>query len=131
MGVKQFLMELFDANFDRFLAISIIKILYILALVATTAVVGSVVVAGLAGVFWSDAPAAKILGPVLVLSVGGALYLLGALLARLCCETILVGYRVAENTGRLVAQANGALDDRTEPANPPAQDTGRAASAVA
>lgn len=106
MGAKQFLTELFDANFNRFLALSIIKILYILGLVATTAVTGAFVLAGLAGAYFSDEPVVRILGPILVFTVGGVLYLLGALFARLACETIMVGYRVAENTGRLVEQGD-------------------------
>lgn len=116
MGTKRFLMELFDANFNRFLATSIIKVLYVLGLVATTAVTGAFVLAGLAGAYFSDEPVVTILGPILVLSVGGALYLLGALFSRLACETIMVGYRIAENTGRLVeqgdAQGNVAFRDR-------------------
>lgn len=104
MGAKKFLTELLDANFNRFLAVSIIKILYVLGLVATTAVTAAFVLAGLSGAYFSDEPVVRILGPVLVFSVGGALYLLGALLSRLTCETIMIGYRVAENTGRLVEQ---------------------------
>jgi hypothetical protein len=70
----------------------------------TTAVTGAFALTGLVGTAVSEEPLVMILGPILVLTMAGVLFLGGAFVSRLICESLVVFYRIAENTGRLVEQ---------------------------
>jgi hypothetical protein len=104
MSTKSFLAELFDANFNRFILTSTVKVIYVLCLIVTTGVTSVFVLAGLGVAAVTDEPAIRLLTPILVLTAGGAIFLLGALFSRLVCEGWIVVYRIAENTTRLVEQ---------------------------
>ncbi len=102
MRVVRFLAELFDANFDRLLCLTVVKILYVVELSVVTGVAGACVLLGGMGALQSDQQAIRTLGPVVVLLVGGLVFLLGTFVARLSCELLIVFYRIAGNTDALV-----------------------------
>lgn len=131
MEVKRFLAELFDANFNRFIIVSTVKVLYVLGLVGTTAVTGAFVLVGLGAAAIVDEPAVRLLAPVLILTVAGGLFLLGALLSRLFCEAWIVVYRIAENTAHLVQQGEPRPSAVAPSATLPGAEEGLAVQAVA
>ena len=128
MSAKKFLTELFDANFNRFIITSLAKVLYVLGLIATTGVTSAFALGGLGALAISDDPVVRILVPFLVLTGAGVLFLLGALLCRVACESIMVVYHIASNTTRLVELGERARAERTLPSP---VDERRAVPAVA
>ncbi len=85
---------LFDMSFTEFVTTRIIRVIFIIAIVlavfSTIAVIGA---AFSTGTGWG----------VLALLLSPLIFLLYVLAARVWCEIIIVVFRIAENTGRLVA----------------------------
>ncbi len=86
---------LFDLSFSEFVTTRVIKVLFILGIVG--AAIGSLIMlgTGFKNGFGSGL-IALILAPLA--------FLLWTLLARMWCELIIVAFRIAENTSRLVEQ---------------------------
>ena len=102
MEQKGFFASMFDLSFTEFVTTRIIKLLFILAIIG--AALGAIVflVAGfrVGGV---NAAVSLILAPVL--------FFFYVLLSRIWLELIIVIFRIAENTGRLVEQGKRASGD--------------------
>ncbi len=104
MTIPEFFSNLFDINFKKFLTISVVKFLYaFLIFVAALASIGFLI-AGFSKGFGSGV-VSLILCPILFV-----LYVLGA---RMWLELILVIFRIAENTDKMVGQ-NTQNADTTE-----------------
>jgi len=86
---------LFDLSFSEFVTTRVIKVLFILGVIG--AGIGSLtfIVAGFSGGF---------LKGLLFLLLSPLVFLLWTLGARIWCELIIVAFRIAENTSRLVEQ---------------------------
>ncbi len=95
MNDKGFFGSLFDFSFTDFITTSIIKVLYILAVIGSAIAAIIVLISGLGG-GGAEALLAIILAPVM--------FILYVILARIWMEVILVLFRIAENTGKLVEQ---------------------------
>ena len=113
MSTRNFLTELFDANFNRYISLSIVKVIYVLGLIATTAASGLFVVVAFGGTYYlsahevhpyllSDTAWVDIFLPFVVFPVAGGIFVLGALVSRVCCELIAFAFRIAENTSLMV-----------------------------
>ena len=99
MEGKGFFGSLFDLSFTEFITTRIIKLLFILAIIGSgLGALGIVVTASRAG------GAAIALGIILAPIV----FFLYVLCARIWLELIIVIFRIAENTGRLVEQGKQA-----------------------
>lgn len=86
---------LFDLSFSEFVTTRVIKILFILGVIG--AGIGSLmfIVAGFSAGF---------LKGLLFLILSPLVFLLWTLGARIWCELIIVAFRIAENTSRMVEQ---------------------------
>lgn len=84
---------LFDLSFSEFVTTRVIKILFILGVVG--AAIGSLmfIVAGFSDGFFKG---------LLFLILSPLVFLLWTLGARIWCELIIVAFRIAENTSRMV-----------------------------
>lgn len=90
-GIVEILM---DFSFEEFVTLRIVKFLYVIGLIGCVLWGGSVLIAGLA---------TKKLFGILAGLIGAPLaFALGALLLRVYMELILVLFRIAENTQRMV-----------------------------
>lgn len=86
---------LFDLSFSEFVTTRIIKLLFLIGIGFAAIGAIALIVAGFAaGVGWG----------LLSLLLSPLVFLLYVLFARIWCELIIVLFRVAENTGRLVEQ---------------------------
>ncbi len=94
---KGFIGSLFDLSFTEFVTTRIIKFLFVLAIIASA--IGAV--AMVIGAFSSHSVPVGILGLVL----SPVVFCLYVLLSRMWLELIIVAFRIAENTGRLVEQS--------------------------
>lgn len=85
---------LFDLSFSEFVTTRVIKVLFILGVIG--AAVGSLtfIVTGFHGGFWRG---------LLFLILSPLVFLLWTLGVRIWCELIIVAFRIAENTSRMVA----------------------------
>lgn len=93
MSEKGFFAALFDFSFTDFIALKLIKLLYILALVGVGLVALTVLIRG-----FSEGIGSGILGLILAPIV----FIIGAIAARVYMELIIVLFRIAENTHRTV-----------------------------
>ncbi len=86
---------LFDLSFSEFVTTRMIKVLYVLGIIG--AAIGSLIMlgTGFRNGFGSG---------LLALILAPLVFLLWTLLARMWCELIIVAFRIAENTSRLVEQ---------------------------
>ncbi len=107
---KDFLPALFDLSFSQFITVKIVKILFIIAIVLAAIMAIMVLVSGLA----SGSVVGGLIGIVLT-PIAFLLYVLGA---RIWLELILVVFRIAENTQKMVdgdkAEAPAAGDSEAE-----------------
>ena len=94
MENKGFFGSLFDLSFTEFVTTRIIKILYALSIIIS----GILAIAVIIGGFAAESGAAGIISLV----VGPVVALLYLLMARVWLELVIVIFRIAENTGRLV-----------------------------
>jgi hypothetical protein len=97
MNPQGFLGSIFDFSFTEFITIRIIKFLFILGIIFAAIGTLVLIVTG-----FSNGIGAGILSLVL----SPLIFLIYVLLARVWCEMILVVFRIAEHTGRLVDQGN-------------------------
>jgi hypothetical protein len=97
MDTQGFLGSIFDLSFTEFITIRIIKFLFILGIILAAIGTLLLIVTG-----FSNGIGAGILSLVL----SPLIFLVYVLLARVWCEMIIVIFRIAENTGRLVEQGN-------------------------
>jgi hypothetical protein len=95
MEEKGFFGKLFDLSFSEFITVSIIKVLYVIAIIVSA--IGALVV--LIGGFTKGVGAA--IGGIILAPL---LFLLYVLLARVWMEVIMVLFRIAENTGKTAEQ---------------------------
>jgi len=86
---------LFDLSFSEFVTTRIIKVLFVLGIVF--AGIGSLIILG-------KGFNAGFLSGLLALVIAPLAFLLWTLMARMWCELIIVAFRIAENTSRLVEQ---------------------------
>lgn len=93
MHEKGFFARLFDFSFSEFITTSIIKIIFALVVVFSAIAVLMMLVTGFRG---------GALTGILALILSPLAFLLYVLLGRVWCELIIVVFRIAENTGRLV-----------------------------
>ena len=98
MENKGFFGGLFDLSFTNFVTIRIIKVLFVLAIILSGVFAMGILVVGLAGGAGSGALA------FIVAPIAFFLYVLGA---RIWLEVIIVLFRIAENTGKLVEMGQG------------------------
>jgi len=103
MNDKGFFGSLFDLSFTEFVTTRIIKLLFIVGIVAAgigaLAILGGAIAAG------------GFLRIVLGLVLAPVAFVLYVLLVRVWLELIIVAFRIAENTGRLVEQGNRPAPD--------------------
>jgi uncharacterized membrane protein len=104
MANKGFFGSLFDISFTEFITTRIIKVLFVLAIIGSGIAAVALLVSGIAG-GGAGAFASIILSPLL--------FLLSVVLARIWLEVIIVLFRIAENTGKLVEQSK----DKDKPTN--------------
>ncbi len=95
MENKGFIGSLFDLSFTEFVTTRVIKVLYVLAIIMAALVTLALVITGFAG---------GVGGGLLALILSPVVFLLYVLMARIWLEVIIVLFRIAENTGRLVEQ---------------------------
>ena len=99
MGNKGFIERLFDLSFTEFVTTQVIKFIYILSIVLS-GIYGLVLLFGGLGMLFKG-----LVGTGLLLIILSPIaVLLGVLLSRIWCETIIVLFRIAENTGRMANQ---------------------------
>lgn len=98
MEEKGFFGRLFDLSFSEFITTSIIKVLYIIAIIGSA--IGALFILG--GLF-----ATKTFGGVLMgLILAPVVFILYVILARIWLETLIVLFRIAENTGKMAGKEN-------------------------
>ena len=97
MNPQGFLGSIFDLSFTEFITIRIIKFLFILGVIFAAIGTLVLIVTG-----FSNGIGAGIVSLIL----SPLIFLVYVLLARVWCEMILVVFRIAEHTGRLVEQGN-------------------------
>ena len=93
METKGFFSSLFDVSFTEFLTTRVIKIIFVLAIVFAAISAFGVLIS-----FFSRGVFAGLLGLVLAPIV----FIVYVLLARIWLEVVIVLFRIAENTNRLV-----------------------------
>ncbi len=94
--IKGFIGSLFDLSFTEFVTTSIIKFLFVLAIIGSAIGALVMVITG----FSSDSGTVGILS----LLLSPVVFFLFVLFSRTWLELIIVVFRIAENTGRLVEQ---------------------------
>ncbi len=95
MENRGFFGSLFDLSFTEFVTTRVIKFLYVLSIIAAGLMALATVIGGFAG---------GAAGGLLALVISPVVFLLSVLMARVWLEVIIVLFRIAENTGRLVEQ---------------------------
>ena len=106
MAEKGFLGSLFDLSFTEFITTRVIKALFILAIIVSAIAAVVIVVSG----FVSGA-----LSGIVLLVISPILFLVYVILARVWLELVIVIFRIAENTGRLAEQGQGAAAPTSDP----------------
>lgn len=95
MEYKGFFASLFDLSFTEFVTTKVIKLIFIIAIIASGIGALLLLIGGISsGV--AEALLAIILAPIA--------FFVYVLLARIWLEVIIVLFRIADNTGRLVEQ---------------------------
>ncbi len=97
-SASNFFGKLFDLNFNEFITLSIIKVIYVLLIVF--AGLGAL---GILVSFIAQGGGAAVAGVILA----PILFLLYVILARVWLEILIVIFRIAENTTELVRQGRG------------------------
>ncbi len=95
MEEKGFFGKLFDLSFSEFITISIIKVLYVIAIIVSAIGALVLLVSG-----FTKGVGAAIVGIILA----PLAFLLYVLIARVWMELILVLFKIAENTGKMAGQ---------------------------
>lgn len=95
MEQKGFFGKLFDLSFSEFITISIIKVLYVVAIIVSAIFAVMMLIS-----FFSRGAGGVILGIILAPIV----FFLYVLMARVWMELIIVLFKIAENTGKMAGQ---------------------------
>ena len=95
METKGIIGTLFDLSFTEFVTTRVIKVLFVIGIVFAAIGAVGLIVGGFAG--------GAVKGLVCLI-LSPLVFLLYVLLARIWCELIIVMFRIAENTSRLVDQ---------------------------
>ena len=95
---RGFLASLFDMSFSEFVTTRIIVVLYWIAIILAAIAALIVIVGGFAQSFW--------MGLLSLVVVGPLVFFLYVLVSRVWLELIIVFFRIAENTARLVEGQN-------------------------
>ncbi len=95
MSDKSPISMLFDLSFSEFVTTRVIKVLFLLGVVFAALGTLAVIVGGFSAGFGRG---------LLVLILSPLLFLLYVLMARIWCEMVIVIFRIAENTSRMVGQ---------------------------
>jgi hypothetical protein len=106
MEQKGFFGSLFDLSFTEFVTTRIIKFLYVLGIIGAAIAAISFIIGGMS----SDSGAAGVLSLVFA----PLLFILYVMGIRVWLEVIIVVFRIAENTGRLVEQGGGSPSQEVE-----------------
>ena len=96
MQEKGFFGRLFDLSFNEFLTTKIIKVLFVLAIIASAFGGLSVML----GLFATKSVGGAIAG----LFAGPIVFVLYVILARVWMETLIVLFRIAENTAKIAGR---------------------------
>jgi len=105
MENKGFFAGLFDLSFTEFVTTRIIKVLFVLAIVISGVFAIGILISGMS----------RGVGPgLLALIAAPVAFLLYVLGARIWLEVIIVLFRIAENTGKLVEQGQDKSQSSTE-----------------
>lgn len=91
-----FIGSLFDLSFSEFVTTKIIKFLFVLAIIGSAIGALAIIIAGFSSGSGALGMLALLLSPVV--------FFVYVLLSRVWLELIIVVFRIAENTGRLVEQ---------------------------
>ncbi len=86
---------LFDLSFTEFVTTRVVKILFVIGVICAAISGFSFIVAGFGASF---------IRGLLFLLLSPAVFLIGVVLVRIWCEMVIVIFRIAENTGRLLEQ---------------------------
>jgi uncharacterized protein DUF4282 len=97
MDTQGFLGSIFDLTFTEFITTRIIKLLFILGIIFAAIGTLLLIITG-----FSKGIGAGILALVL----SPLIFLIYVLFARIWCEMVIVVFRIAEHTGRLVEQGH-------------------------
>ena len=95
--------RLFDLTFSHFIALSLVRIVYFLLMIAGLVLLGILT-------FYLFQVGQKE-GAILVLVAGPVFYLVYLLIIRLVCETLIVVFAIAEDLGEM-REAFGRLADK-------------------
>ena len=93
METKGFFATLFDMSFSDFVTLKLIKVLYIIGIVFAGISTFMFLVGGFAGGF---------LPGLISLVLSPVVFILMVLMCRIWLELILLGFRIAENTSKMV-----------------------------
>ena len=96
MEHKGFFAALFDLSFSEFITIRIIKVLFVLAIILAGIAAIGIIIRGFAG------PEGSAGGGVFALILAPIVFILWVLMARVWLEIIMVIFRIADNTTRMV-----------------------------
>jgi hypothetical protein len=96
MQEKGFFGRLFDLSFNEFVTTSIIKVLYILAIIGSA--IGALVILG--GMFASGSFGGILMGLILA----PVIFIVYVIMARVWLEVLIVIFRIAENTAKLAGR---------------------------
>lgn len=94
MQEKGFFELLFDLSFSEFVTTKIIKVLYVLAIIGAVIAALTTLFGGFATKSFSGVLRGLVMTPIV--------FLLVTLMARIWLETLIVLFRIAENTTKLV-----------------------------
>ncbi len=109
MAEKGGLATIFDLSFTEFVTTRVIKVLYVIGILFSGLFALAIIIGG-----FSEGAAKGILG----LIIGPIVFLVYVLLARIWCEMIIVVFRIADNTSKIVAgtekiaESTGSLSDQ-------------------
>ena len=95
MNEKGLFAALFDLSFTEFVTTRVIKFLFLVGILFAALGTLALIVAGFTAGFFKG---------LFALIVSPLVFLLYSILARMWCELIIVVFRIAENTGRMVEQ---------------------------
>jgi len=93
---KGFFATLLDFSFTEFVTPKIIKFLFVLSIFCSALAVLLIIIGGFAS--------GSVIAGILALIFSPLIFFLYVLFARMWLELIVVAFRIAENTGRLVEQ---------------------------
>ena len=98
METKGFFGRLFDLSFNEFITTKIITVLYVCSMVGAGVWALTILFSGFATKSFGGILAGLVLAPIA--------FLVGTILARIWLETLIVLFRIAENTAKIAGKEN-------------------------